>query len=354
MKISVIAPAELDRPARQRWRELQASTSALGSPYFSCEFTLAVADSRPDVRIAVLEEDNAVVGFFPYQVRWGAGLPVGGCLSDHHGVIAAPDTQWRWEELLRASRLAYWQFDHLAAWQRPQQMQVTDAVSPGIDLSCGFAAYKRGRLDAGHRIGKLDCQARKLARELGPLRFEANARDPRLLETVVQLKLEQCRRTGAIEFFSWPWTRALVERIHGIDDPLFGGRLSALYAGDTLVAAHFGMRSQRVWHWWFPVYDHAHARHSPGALLLLSLAEAAAAQGHELVDLGKGQDAYKDSFADCSLPLLEGCVTRPAVVTLMWQIKKDAGHWLRTSPVAQPLRPILRQARRLRYMYASP
>jgi CelD/BcsL family acetyltransferase involved in cellulose biosynthesis len=116
-------------------------------------------------------------------------------------------------------------------------------------------------------------------------------------------KSDQCRRTGVFDFFQLSWTRELVARILSEDTPHFAGRLSALYAGDQLLAAHMGMRSERVWHWWFPVYDQAAGKYSPGGILLLRVAEAAAAEGALALDLGKGDDPYKQSFADSDAPI---------------------------------------------------
>lgn len=345
MKISVIRATELGPSERARWEELQAGAPALASPCFSHEFTRAAAAVRPDVRIAVLEQDRQVVGFFPHQCRWGAGLPVGGRLSDHHGVVAAANTRWDWHALLKACGLSYWQFDHLAASQRPG-VPVMQSGSHGLDLSRGYQAWWQAKLAAGSNLSQLPRKARKLEREVGPLRFEADCRDPAVFDTVIRLKSEQCRRTAQLDFFAWGWTRALVEQVRDTQAPRFAGRLSALYAGDTLVAAHFGMRSPGVWHWWFPVYSHAHQAYSPGALLLSRVAEAAASQGHGLLDLGKGDERYKLSFADCETPVVEGIVTRPTLLTWARGLKKGTGRWLRTSSLAQPLRPLLQRYRR--------
>src|SRR3712207_6884847 len=76
---------------------------------------------------------------------------------------------------------------------------------------------------------------------------------------------------------------------------------STLFPYTTLFrSAHFGMRSRQVWHWWFPGYNHAHARHSPGALLLLEGARAAAEQGHQLVDLDRKSTRLNSSHANIS------------------------------------------------------
>lgn len=347
MKISVIRAHELGPPEQARWRTLQQANPSLASPYFSWQFTRAAAVARPELRVAVLEQDHQVVGFFPYQQWMGTGLPAGGRLSDHHGVVAAPGTQWDWSELLKGCRLSFWQFDHLAAWQRPP-VPVSCASSPGLDLSRGYPAWLRRKLDQGSSsLASLPRKLRKLEREVGPVRFELRSRDAAAFDEVIRLKSEQCRRTGQLDFFAWEWTQALVRRVRDTDDPDFGGCLSTLHAGDTLVAAHFGMHTPEVLHWWFPVYSQAHSPYSPGSLLLLEVARAAAAQGHALLDLGKGDERYKLSFADRNWPLLEGIVSRPTAVTLARQLKKGVGAWVRTSPLAALARPLLRHLRRI-------
>ena len=137
MKISVIATKDLDAGLQQRWSQLQAAQPLLASPYFSPEFTLAVGLARTDVRIAVLEDEGQVAGFFPFQQQWGIGHPVGGRLSDHHGVVAEPWLEWNWYELLRACRLGYWQFDHLVASQRPP-CSTRVSMSVKLFLSSGW------------------------------------------------------------------------------------------------------------------------------------------------------------------------------------------------------------------------
>lgn len=353
MRLSVITPAELDVPTTCAWRMWQASNPALISPCFAPEFTLAVAAERTDVRIGMLHEGGRIAGLWPYQDDRGRGTPVGGGLSDHHGIICAPDTQWDWGELLRAAGLAYWTFDHLPASQAPPGATAT--VSPALQLAHGFEAWRRGRLDAGsRRIGDLERKARKLAREVGPLRFEPHVADPAVFETVLALKSLQCRRTGVSDFFAQGWTRALATRIWQTQTPGFAGRLSALYAGDVLVAAHLGMCSPRAWHWWFPVYVAAYGAYSPGALLLLRVAQAAAEQGHAVLDLGKGDDPYKAGFADGGLPLAEGWLRRASLASLVQGTRRRARAWWTGSPLAQPLRPLLQPFMRRARDWAAP
>jgi CelD/BcsL family acetyltransferase involved in cellulose biosynthesis len=349
MKISVISVAELDASAISAWHRLQQGNPALASPYFSAEFTQAVAAVRPELRIAVIESDHVVAGLFPFENSGGRGQAVGAPLSDHHGIVCAPGAHFDWKSLLHATGLSYWTFDHLPRDQAPPGVAVTHSLSPSLDLSRGFTAWKQGRIAAGiGSMTQLDRKSRKLAREFGPLRLESHAGDRAVFDAVLKGKSMQCQRTGAHDFFAGRWARELVERVWQTQSESFGGRLSALYAGDTLVAAHMGMRSATTWHWWFPVYDHAFSKHSPGALLLMQVAQAAADQGHTLLDLGKGDDAYKNHFADGGLPLVEGWVKRPALATALQGARRQARAWWRESDLVRPMRrnlfPWLRRA----------
>ena len=347
MKISVISAGELDSAAQARWLALQRSNPALASPFFSPEFTLAVGGHCKDVRVAVMEDSHAVVGFFPFQSRWTVGAPVGRLLSDHHGVICAPATRWDWGDLLRGAGLSCWRFEALCAAQG-RTSGLREGSSPGLDLSRGFAAYMAGRAAAHPKsMHTFERKARKLARELGPVRFVDNTPDPSVFEALLRLKSEQYRRTGAGDVFKLQWTRALLEQIRQTDLPHFGGRTAALFVGDRLAAASFGMRSDTLWHVWFPVHEPSMARHSPGIRLLMLTAEEAARQGHRLLDLGKGEEAYKTIFSDHETQLLEGALARSAAASSITLAPYRAARWMLSTPAGQWLRPWVRRARGL-------
>lgn len=351
MKIRLLAATEMDAALCARWRHLQRSNPALASPFFCPEFTQLVGAVRPDVRVALLEDLGEVIGFFPHQNQRGRGLPVGAHFSDHHGMVAATETRWDWPQLLRGAGLAYWRFDHLAASQAPAERPLRHVTSPGMDISQGMAAYHQRRLDAGGRsLDEYARKARRLARTLGPLRFELHTSERPVFKALIALKLAQYQRTRVPNVMAEDWTRALLERLW--QTPLqtsgFGGALSALYAGDTLVAAHLGMRSHSVWHWWFPAYDPAHSAYSPGAQILLQCADAAAGAGLATLDLGKGDESFKRDFADMAQPLVEGWVGRPAVATVALALSEDAqAHWqrIRQSALLRPIKPLARKLR---------
>src|SRR5262245_50996752 len=119
MKITSIPARELTASERSRWLALQSADPVLDSPLFRPEFTEAVAEVRDDVEVALLEEGNDLVGFFPFQRgKRNVGRPVGGRLSDFQGIILAPDCRVEATELLRGCRLSAWHFDHWISSQR--------------------------------------------------------------------------------------------------------------------------------------------------------------------------------------------------------------------------------------------
>ena len=290
---------DLDVGLIAAWRSIQEREPRFESPYFCPEFTRAVGSVRDDVRVVVIENDGRPAGFFPHQrAAWGRGGPVGGALSDYHGVIAAPQAEWSVVELMRAARLSVWSFDHLVdpAARFAPYATASAAASPQIDLASFAPPPDFAR------------KARKLARELGELSFSLH--EPASLGRMFEWKSEQYRRTGLTDAFGVAWTSQLLTRLMGIETPGFAGTCSVLRAGDEIVALHAGMRSRGVLHWWFPTYDSRYAAYSPGIILLLRIA---AALGSGKIDLGKGDARYKRSLMTGAAPLREGCVELPSL-----------------------------------------
>lgn len=348
MKITRIRASELDTTLVQRWQQLQAADPSLGSPYFCVEYVQAAARVRREVLVGVIEADATVQGFFPFEpVSRTVGGPVGGRLSDCHGLVAHGGLEIDAAQLVRGCGMRIWDFDHVPASQQGFERHTTVRdQSPIMDLTQGYEGYLEQRKSAGaQRVSQMLRKARKFEREVGPLRFEADCRDPRAFAQVVQWKREQCLRTGVPDFLSWGWTTAMLEEIAAIDTPAFAGRLSVLWHGETILAAHFGMRSAAVWHWWFPGYNEEYADYSPGGILLLKVAEAAAQAGLRHVDLGKGEDAYKRSFATGAIALLEGSVMVPSLSSTWRRLHTSSKSLLRESPVLGPVRAAYRHLR---------
>jgi CelD/BcsL family acetyltransferase involved in cellulose biosynthesis len=311
----LINAEDLDAGLLAAWRSILEREPRFESPYFCPEFTRAVGAVRDDVRVVVIENDGRPVGVFPHQrAAWGRGSPVGGPLSDYHGVIAAPAAEWSVVELMHAARLSVWSFDHLVdtTGRFAPYVTASAAASPQIDLA-GFEPPP----DFARK-------ARKLAREAGELAFSLHEPGSGALERMFEWKSEQYRRTGLADAFGVRWTGELIRKVMSVQSAGFAGTCSVLRAGDEIVAVHAGMRSRGVLHWWFPAYSPGYAAYSPGILLLLRIAEAAAALGIGKIDLGKGDARYKRSLMTGAAPLREGCVELPSLAAAARRLRRLA------------------------------
>ena len=120
-----------------------------------------------------------------------------------------------------------------------------------------------------------------------------------------------------------------------------------LRAGDHIVAVHAGMRSRHVLHWWFPAYDQQFAKFSPGVILLIRMAEALAATGVRMIDLGKGDDRYKLSLMTHTAELKEGFVERPSLLAAARRLRRAAEARAARGGIGALLRLPLRAVRRI-------
>jgi CelD/BcsL family acetyltransferase involved in cellulose biosynthesis len=348
MQVTVIPGRELGRDLLLRWTELQQSNAVLTNPFFAPDFTVAVASVRDDVEVAVIEENGKIEAFFPFQRRARSiGVPVGGILSDYQALICQPKFECDPLELLRKCRLATWDFDHLLASQKCFMPfhRATDQ-SPQMDLTNGYEAYVAERRQAGsEQIKKCSNQMRAIERDLGPLHFIADSSDTTLLQQALAWKSRQYLKSDKRDLFALNWTRTLIERLHATQTQDFSGMLSALYAGDKLIAVHIGMRSRTVLHYWFPSYDEEMARYSPGLLLLLKMAGHAPSVGLRVIDLGKGMSLYKERLMNASIPLACGSVELRSWLSFRRGAQRKLRTLVRKSPLGEPLRRVMRRLR---------
>ncbi len=350
MKIRTISAQEVDQGIRIKWQELQKTNPDLANPYFSIEYIEAVASVRNDIYLGVMEEESKIIGFFPFQLRKNHfAEPVGGRMSDYQGLIISPNKEWDISDVLRGCNLKRWDFDHLLLSQKPSgSYHHQNDISLTMDISEGFDDYLKTKKTSGSkRLAQFQRKGRKLEREIGPLRFETYSQSDVAFQQVIDWKRDQCIRTGAPDFLDWGWTRSLLEKIWKIKSNDLTGMLSVLYAGDEIVAAHFGMRSSTVCHWWFPTYNPKFSKYSPGGLLLLNLAESMANEGVALIDLGKGKEVYKPSFSTGEIKMSEGSIMLPSPIAILHKTRLDSKRFLRESPYTSALKTPLRGLRKL-------
>ncbi len=356
MKVTLVPGRELTPAHIDSWTTIQRQNDQLRSPFFCPEFAVAVAAARSDVEVAILEHDGEPCGYFPFQRnRWNIGKPVGAGLNDFQGVISrsqnACDSESGFDlkELLHECRLLAWMFDRLVASQpmfAPHQWEIMP--SPYMNVADGFEAYLAGRNSHAKRIHNTLRKMRAVESVHGKIRLVAQETDPAVFDALRQWKSEQYRRNGVLDVFSLPWTVHLLQNLQQQRDAAFGGMLSALYFGDQLAAVHFGLRSNGVLHAWFPAYDQRLARYSPGMMLFLKLAEAAASLGIRRIDLGAGHVPFKLSLQSGFDEVASGAVAFNPVVEHVqknwWRVKD----WVRSSPLRIAARTAANWTRPLR------
>jgi CelD/BcsL family acetyltransferase involved in cellulose biosynthesis len=225
--------------------------------------------------------------------------------------------------------MSAWKFDNLIADQqsfKPYQTSVDPA--PIVDLTEGFAAYyKRLRAQAPRMCRELGRKARKLGHDVGDLRLVSDSRDPAALRALMAWKSEQYRRTKHVDRFSQPWLVDLLESLLALREDHISGQLSVLYAGDSPVAAEFGLRCDDLLVGWFTGYDARFHRYSPGIIHLLRMTEALAGTGIHTIHMGKGSKSYTRILKSHDMLVAAGIVTSSSLPGSARRVANTAARW---------------------------
>jgi CelD/BcsL family acetyltransferase involved in cellulose biosynthesis len=270
---------DLEPRDRQAWRAFRAADPGLRSPYFDLGWLDAVDRARGDLQVVKGSRRGEPVAFLPFHPGlMGAARPAGGTFSDWHGFVAAPDADVDARAALAAGP-ATLRFHGAPAGDRGlgSFAEGSDA-SNLMDMSGGFEAYARPK---GRGAPKAMSEFRRAMRKL-----EADGRDLQVLvrdgrgetlDALMALKSQQYRRSGHADVFAWGWSRRLMHGLMQVRSQGFEAVLSSLWIDGALAAAHLGMRSGGVLHYWLPAYDPALSAYAPGSVLAVELARAMAA-----------------------------------------------------------------------------
>lgn len=314
MDADIVAIADLSPAQRDAWREFQHVNPALASPYFTLDFALAVARSRADTAALVISRNGTPEGFLPLHLsRTGFMRPLAGPMGDHQALIAA-ENDLDPRPALDAVRINVFAFGGALACQTGfAAMADRRQTSFFVNLEAGADAYLTGRRAEQSKVMRnIRARQRKLDALGDACVFRLDDRRPEAFAAAMAMKRQQYRRTRAMDVFWSGWANRLAEALFETRADTLSGQLSTLEIEGEIAAAHFGMRSPSVLHYWFPVYAQKHARYGPGLALFMALVEHLPTIGVTQIHLGGGDYDFKRRLANDSFEIVGGEWCRPS------------------------------------------
>ncbi len=349
MRVAVIPLTELSGSGQQRWCKIQTANPKLMGPCFRPELFAAVGQSYRDVQVAVVSDNEQPQAFLPFlkDRRFKIAEPVPLC--DYQAVISAPSNGWDIREILRKAGLIAWDLHHLA---NPENIRLTEIqgspiqfdVSRRINLSSGIENYLSELKQRNTRFRHLTDRRREIERDVGPVRFVPYCDDPTALQRILDWRSQRFSSGG-----SFPnQVRDVLDRLVGRLDGSFSGIVSGLYAGDVLAAAHFGLRCQGILYYWFPAFNPAFSKYSPGSHLLYELISNLAALDCHILDMGPGGESYKKNFSNDTVPYAYGSIELPSLVASARAFRRRLRTTLHSNKrLYNGLHPLVRMAKKL-------
>ena len=328
MTAQTLHPAELSLVDIAAWRALCAAEPAYANPLMGPDFALAVGEVRGDTRVTVWRRDGRAVAFLAHHRRpGGLARPVGAPLSDYHGVVA--EAGFDGLAAMAEAGLSAYPFTGLIDPAGPLSGAVAgEREAYVIELDGEPAEYLEAlRAASPKRFKNYRRLDHKLDREVGELSVRAPDWDEAAFEQLLTWKREQLIRTGAHDFLGPDWTRDLLRNLFARREGEFQGLMINLYAGDRLVAGHFGIRLGGVYHPWIASTDPALAAWSPGQVFLLRAIDAMGPLGLTSYDIGPGHDHYKKPYARTVRRIGQGLAATDSAFGLAAKVAESTWMW---------------------------
>ncbi|QDU81313.1 hypothetical protein Pla110_30540 [Polystyrenella longa] len=335
MQVELLAASLLSAAHLRVWANIVEQNPELHNPFFRPEFTQFIAELRSRIEVAIIRDGHQIVGFFPFRrVSPLVGQPVGGRLSGAEGLICRQNVDVSLEELLERVHLTSWDFDQVPEEQTdfaPHTFSTTEAHY--IDLTEGYDAYCQLKKESGSkRICKLNSTGRKLEREHGEVEFRLHDNRPELLEKLIDFKSKQFQETHYTNVFNFDWTQQLLRELCETDHLTLRGRLSSLSVAGKPIAISYALQSNKVLHGWFTTFDPEFSKYSPGSLLILRIAEAAAKSGITCFDLGPGEQIFKQTLKSGSKLVCSGTLSNDPMRRWLKRGIRETKEWISHSP----------------------
>ncbi len=298
------------------WGHFRHSNPALYSPYFHSGYTQLLAGLCPDVHVLQLEQGGAPIAFLPFQAKRspsgkiGFARPVGTPMTDYHGFVCAPDTEFDAHSVLMQAGFGAFHFSALVEAQTilsPYGRKIAPCTV--MDLSFGAKAWRAGRDSSYRRHLKSHRRRVRKAEALGPRRVEFMSSDKTVFDQLITWKREKFAETGKYDVLSAGWTLSMLENLwqRGHTSELRAD-MHALYFGDQLAAVDLGLCDGVTFHSWMVAYNAEFQALAPGIQLLEAMIDGAEELGYMRIDLGAGIDGYKRHYASEDIAVSTGFI----------------------------------------------
>ncbi len=329
-----------------QWDQWRETAEAYQSPFFSSQYIRTIAPLRPSAKLLVVTRQGKIAGLLACETTRGDEIePLGKCFNDAHGLVCDPTTPVPYSELMRGSPWKAFRFHALAGAgvdHDPYVLGHTKTFMASLDQHPGH--YVAHLEQTSETIVKQRRKTKKLIKQLGPLRLEFDCRCPQVLQQTIQWKRSQYRRNYLYDILGVPWAQAMLNELWQHRDGC-RGLLSALYAGDTLIASHFGLLDRGILHYWFPTYDHSRGDCSPGTAMFLEMAKQSPEHGIQKIDLGYGDHSFKHKIADTISEVPHGIITSSRIRFGVAAASCRLQNLVRSLPGKQSIKRTIRWAR---------
>jgi CelD/BcsL family acetyltransferase involved in cellulose biosynthesis len=293
-------PAEMAAADVAAWVAVQTESPVFSNPLFSHAFAAAVAQVRDDVEVAVFRQGAAPVAFLAvHRRRGGLARPIGAPFSDYQGIVSKGAIGLSGPQALERAGLGAIRFNGLVDPYglfagAAGGVQEAFAIELDGDPDAYLEAVRAASPKKFKNYRRLE---HRLEREVGPLRLVGGDRSRDAFDAILAWKSEQFVRTGIQDVLRPVWVRRMMQSLFETSRGEVTGLMVSLYAGETLVAGHFGIRQGAVFHPWIASANPEFASVSPGQLFLGHAIRAMPQMGVTVYDLGPGHDHYKRPYA---------------------------------------------------------
>jgi CelD/BcsL family acetyltransferase involved in cellulose biosynthesis len=310
-----------------RWPTAAGLSRVRGFPFQARDYlavwlsTIGAARRVEPLLVEVEDDTGNTLMFVPIGIERRNGARIlafldGGVVDYNAPLLCDGVKTVDWDRLWRALVEALPPFDAAILEKMPPDVRgAENPFAHAAGAAPSTTAYRLGLLGtwrefAHDRLPRAQDSRRKRRRldEQGGLSFVV-ASDADVAEKILQAMIIQKTRryldTRGTDSFKRPGYRDYFQK--ATEDLRARGlvHLAALYAGEQIVASHWGLVADDTFYYLMPAHaDDQWARYSPGRLIIEDMIRWSYEQGLKVFDFGEGDEAFKTEFADETVSLL--------------------------------------------------